>query len=175
MTETANGWTADEEDTLKDRYLTFRLGRETYGIGVSNVIEIIGIQAITEMPGLESYMKGIINLRGKIIPVMDVRIRFGKEQSDYTDRTCIIVINILDISIGLIVDSVSEVLSISEQEIVEPPKMNMAGQNFVSKIGKTDKDVLLLLDCDKLYSEDIALTLQENNIIRGNLTDAVVL
>jgi len=144
-----------EEDTQKGRFLTFSLGKETYGIEIKYVTEIIGIQAITEIPELPEYIKGIINLRGKIIPVMDVRLRFKKEPRAYNDRTCVIVIDIKDISIGLIVDSVSEVLSIPEQDIVEPPQMNRGFNNrYIKKIGKVGNDVKLLLDGEKLLTED---------------------
>lgn len=144
-----------EEDTQKGRFLTFLLGRETYGIEIKYVTEIIGIQAITDIPELPEYVKGIINLRGKIIPVMDVRLRFRKEAKEYNDRTCVIVIDINDISIGLIVDSVSEVLTIPEQSIVEPPKMNKGSNNrYIKNIGKVGSDVKLLLDCEKLLTED---------------------
>lgn len=143
-----------EEDTQKGRYLTFGLGKEAYGIEIEHVTEIIGIQAITELPELPEYIRGIINLRGKIIPVMDVRLRFKKDFREYNDRTCIIVIDISGISIGLIVDSVAEVLSIDEQDIVEPPKINNGQQNrYIKSIGKSGNDVKLLLDCDKLLTE----------------------
>lgn len=95
-----------EEDTLKGRYLIFTLDKETYGVEIKYVTEIIGIQTITEIPELPEYVKGIINLRGKIIPVMDVRLRFKKEPKEYNDRTCIIVLDIRDLTIGLIVDRV---------------------------------------------------------------------
>lgn len=144
-----------EEDTLKGRYLTFLIGSESYGIEVRYVTEIIGIQAITEIPELPEYVKGIVNLRGKIIPVMDVRLRFRKEPKDYNDRTCIIVIDIRDISIGLIVDTVSEVITIPDQDIVEPPKMNKGFSNrYIKNIGKVGNDVKLLLDCEKLLTDD---------------------
>ena len=144
-----------EEDTQKGRFLTFVLGKETYGIEIKYVTEIIGIQAITEIPELPEYVKGIINLRGKIIPVMDVRLRFKKEPREYNDRTCVIVIDINEISIGLIVDSVSEVLTIPEHGIVEPPKMNTGFNNrYIKNIGKGGNEVKLLLDCEKLLTED---------------------
>mgnify|MGYP001013015958 CR=1 FL=1 len=143
-----------EEDTQEGRYLTFSLGKESYGIEIRYVTEIIGIQPITEIPGLPDYVKGIINLRGKIIPVMDVRLRFKKEPKEYNDRTCVIVVDIRDMSIGLVVDSVSEVLTIPEQDIVEPPQMNQGYQNrYIKKIGKVGGDVKLLLDCDRLLTE----------------------
>ncbi|HOO27097.1 MAG TPA: chemotaxis protein CheW [Lachnospiraceae bacterium] len=144
-----------EEDTQKGRFLTFALEKETYGIEIRYVTEIIGIQAITELPELPDYIKGIINLRGKIIPVMDVRLRFKKIPRDYNDRTCIIVIEINEVSIGLIVDSVSEVLTINEQDIIEPPKLNNGQQNrYIKSIGKVGNEVKLLLDCNKLLTEN---------------------
>ncbi len=144
-----------EEDTQKGRYLTFSLGKESYGIEIQYVTEIIGIQTITEVPELPPYVKGIINLRGKIIPVIDVRLRFKKEPKDYNDRTCIIVIDIMELSIGLIVDNVSEVLNIPDQDIETPPQMNGVNSNlFIKNIGKVGNDVKLLLDCEKLLSDD---------------------
>lgn len=151
-----------EEDTQKGRYLTFALGNENYGIEIKYVTEIIGMQTITKVPELPEYIKGIVNLRGKIIPVMDVRLRFKKEEKDYNDRTCVIVVDINELSIGLIVDSVSEVLTIPEQDIVDPPQMNKNFNNrYIKKIGKIGTDVKLLLDCDRILAEDEFETLNE--------------
>lgn len=143
------------EDTQKGRFLTFLLGKESYGIEIKYVTEIIGIQEITEIPELPEYVKGIINLRGKIIPVMDVRLRFKKEAKEYNDRTCVIVVDIKDISVGLIVDNVAEVLTIPEQDIVEPPRKDRGFSNrYIKNIGKVGNEVKLLLDCEKLLTED---------------------
>lgn len=145
----------EEEDTQKDRYLTFAIGQENYGIEVRYITEIIGIQTITEVPELPAYVKGIINLRGKIIPVMDVRLRFKKDPREYTDRTCTIVVDIKDVSIGLIVDSVSEVITIPGQDIVEPPQINKGvGNRYIKKMGKVGSNVKMLLDCERLLSDD---------------------
>ncbi|MDF2523258.1 MAG: chemotaxis signal transduction protein [Clostridiales bacterium] len=143
-----------EEDTQKGKFLTFTLGNESYGIEISYVTEIIGIQPVTEVPELPEYIRGIINLRGKIIPVMDVRIRFKKPFREYNDRTCVIVIDIKDVSIGLIVDSVSEVLSIPESEIVAPPDVGKGGNKYIKGIGKVGSEVKLILDSDKLLNEE---------------------
>lgn len=152
-----------EEDTQKGRFLTFMLGQETFGIEIKYVTEIIGIQAITEIPELPGYIKGIINLRGKIIPVMDVRLRFKKEPIEYNDRTCVIVIDIKDLSVGLIVDSVAEVITIPDQDIVEPPQMNKGFNNrYIKNIGKVGNDVKLLLDCEKLLTEAELASLSES-------------
>lgn len=142
-----------EEDAQKDKFLTFSLGSEYYGIEIKQVTEIIGIQAITVVPELPDYIKGIVNLRGKIIPVMDVRLRFKKPFREYNDRTCIIVVDIQDISIGLIVDSVSEVLSIPGEEIVPPPDVSKGANRYIKGIGKVGNEVKLLLDCDKLLND----------------------
>lgn len=143
------------EDTQKDRYLTFLIGNECYGIEIRYVTEIIGMQVITELPELPDYVKGIINLRGKIIPVIDIRLRFKKNAREYNDRTCVIVVEILELSIGLIVDSVADVLTIPEDDIVDPPNVNKAsGNRYINKIGKIGNAVKLLLDCDKLLSEN---------------------
>jgi purine-binding chemotaxis protein CheW len=151
-----------EEDTQKGRFLTFTLSSESYGIEIQYVTEIIGIQPVTEIPELPEYIKGIINLRGKIIPVMDVRLRFKKPYREYNDRTCIIVIDIKDISIGLIIDNVAEVLSIPDTEIVAPPEVSKGSNRYIKGIGKVNGEVKLLLDCDKLLNDDEADIL--NNI-----------
>lgn len=144
-----------EEDAQKGKFLTFNLGKEDYGIDIKNVTEIIRIQAITEIPDLPEYIKGIINLRGKIIPVMDVRLRFKKELLEYNERTCIIVIDIQGVSMGLIVDNVSEVLDIAEENIVPPPQITKDYRyHYIQGIGKAEGCVKLLLDCNRLLNDD---------------------
>lgn len=152
-----------EEDIQQGMFLTFYLDKECYGIEIQYVTEIVGIQTITEIPGLPDYVKGIINLRGKIIPLMDVRLRFKKEPREYNDRTCVIVVDIKGVSLGLIVDGVAEVLTIPEQDIVEPPQINKGFSNrYIKKIGKVDGDIKLLLDCEKLLTEDELEELSES-------------
>ena len=151
------------EDTQKGKFLTFSVGREAYGIEIKFVTEIIGIQDITEVPELPNYVKGIINLRGKIIPVIDVRLRFKKQPKEYNDRTCIVVIEIKDISIGLIVDNVAEVINIDDNNIVPPPDIKTGFHNrYVRGIGKVGNEVKLLLDCDKLLNEDEVEAINNN-------------
>jgi len=142
-----------DDDTLKGRFLTFLIGKETYGIEIRFVKEIVGIQSITEMPEMPDYMKGIINLRGIIIPVMDVRLRFSMNQKSYDDRTCVIVVDFVGILIGLIVDSVSDVINLDQANIVELPHNSIGLSNkYVKSIGKIESNVLLLLDCERLFS-----------------------
>lgn len=143
-----------EEDTQKGKFLTFSLGEEYYGIDIMYVTEIVGIQPITVVPEMPDFIKGIINLRGKIIPVMDVRIKFRKEEKEYNDRTCIIVIDVQELSIGIIVDAVSEVLNIDDENIVPPPNMNASGRKYIKSVGKSDKNVILILDCEKLLDDN---------------------
>lgn len=143
-----------QEDTQKGKYLTFSLGNEYYAIEIKYVTEIIGMQPISEVPELPEYVKGIINLRGKIIPVMDVRLRFKKPAVSYNDRTCVIVIDISQISIGLIVDLVSEVMTIPDTDIVPPPEVRHSGNKFIKGIGKVNDEVKLLLDCEKLINDN---------------------
>lgn len=150
-----------EEDTQKGKFLTFSLGKEFYGLEICYVTEIIGIQPITEVPELPQYVRGIINLRGKIIPVMDVRLRFKKPFREYNDRTCVVVVDIRDVSVGLIVDSVSEVLSIKDEDIVPPQELKAAQNRYIKGIGKVGTDIKLLLDCDRLLSDDEIDTLAE--------------
>ncbi|MDR1573573.1 MAG: chemotaxis protein CheW [Clostridiales Family XIII bacterium] len=144
-----------EEDTLQGRFLTFTLVNDVYGLPIEYVVEIIGIQSITIVPKVPAYIKGIINLRGKIIPVIDVRLKFGKEPAEYNDRTCVIVIEISDTSVGLIVDNVDEVLTIEDDNIAAPPANRMGFENrYIMGIGKIGGRVQLLLDCQKLLLGD---------------------
>lgn len=146
----------EQEDTLKGKYLIFSLGDEQYGMEIRHITEIIGIQPITEVPEMPGYIKGITNLRGKIIPVMDARLRFKKEVRAYDERTCIIVLDTQDVSIGLIVDSVAEVLSIADGDIAPPPDISKGGRKYIKGIGKAGGQVKLLLDCKQLLSDDEA-------------------
>jgi purine-binding chemotaxis protein CheW len=152
-----------EEDTQHGKYLTFALGRESFGLEISYVKEIVNMQPVTELPEVPAYVKGIINLRGKIIPVIDMSLKFGKELSAYTDRTCIIVVDIQDISVGLIVDNVAEVLTIDDGNIVPPPSVKTGAHNrYIKAIGKTGSDVKLLLDCEKLFDSGELEALSDN-------------
>lgn len=158
-----------DEDTQKDKYLTFTLGEELYGIDIRAVIEIIGIMPITKVPEVPAYVQGIINLRGKIIPVVDMRLRFGQEYRPYSDRTCVIIISVNDVLIGLIIDGVSEVLTIPENSIVPPPELKSVRNRYVKNIGKlSEEKVVLLLDWKKLFStEDEALLENMNEDSEG--------
>ncbi|MFZ5570560.1 MAG: chemotaxis protein CheW [Thermodesulfobacteriota bacterium] len=147
----------DDEDTQKNRYFTFQVGEEEYGIEIMHVIEVIGMQKITEVPDMPDFVKGVINLRGQVIPVMDVRTRFKMSPREYDDRTCIVVINIKDTAIGMVVDKVSDVIDIPEDQVDPPPKISRsAGSRFIKGMGKADEKVKILLDAGKLlYDEEL--------------------
>lgn len=162
MTEALEETTYQDEDTQKSKFLIFTMGDENYGLEIRYVIEIIGIQKVTEVPDMPEYIKGVINLRGKIIPVMDVRLRFGKEVRDYDDRTCVIVVEIDNITIGLIIDTVSEVVVIPDEMLLPPPNVGQGFHHkYIKGIGKIGDDVKLILDCDKLLNDDDIAMLTE--------------
>ncbi|MGE5371604.1 MAG: chemotaxis protein CheW [Solirubrobacterales bacterium] len=141
-----------------NKFLTFMLGEEYYGIPILKVKEIIGMMTITGVPRMPDFMKGVINLRGKIIPVMDLRIKFGMAEKDYHDRTCIIVTEMESKNgrnlTGVVVDSVSEVLDIGPESIEPPPNYTdwEVDQEFLTGMGKVKEKVVMLLDADKILT-----------------------
>lgn len=157
-----------DNDSQKDKYVTFKSGNEYFGIKIEYVNEIIVYQEITEIPETEEYIKGLINLRGKIIPVIDVRIRFKQETFEYNDRTCIIVLNVKELVVGLIVEKIAEVVEITEGNILPNPKIGKADRSqnkYVYGIGKVGDEVKLLLDPERLLNdEDTALIEQVNDM-----------
>lgn len=145
-----------EDEIQKEQYMTFKCSDEIYGISIKYVNEIIGLSQITKVPETQDYLIGLINLRGKIIPVIDVRIRFGKEPLEYNDRTCVIVIDVKSTVIGLIVDAIDEVAAFAENEITPPPSVSdlaMQAKKYVFGIGRVNGEVKLLLDQDKLIND----------------------
>jgi purine-binding chemotaxis protein CheW len=146
-----------QEDTQEGKYLTFSLGKEEYGIGIRHVTEIIGIQNVTDLPDMPVYVKGVINLRGKVIPVIDVRLRFGLEERPYDERTCIVVVTIRNTAVGLIVDSVSEVADIAANQIEPPPQIRKGqGSRYVEGLGHVGDTVKILLNIrDLLYDGEL--------------------
>ncbi len=145
---------------LEGKYLTFTLGKEDYGIGILKVREIIGVMEITAVPHTPEYIKGVINLRGRVIPVMDLRLKFGLESTQYTERTCIIVVEVQSktgpLQVGMVVDSVSEVLNVTGQEIEPPPALGIS-TNTANILGmaKVKGEVKILLDVNKVIGEGV--------------------
>lgn len=145
----------DDEDTQKDKYLTFFIGNEEYGMGIRHVIEVIGMQKITPVPEMPGYLKGVINLRGQVIPVTDVRMRFGLEEKIYTERTCIIVVNVRESFVGLVVDSVSDVLDIPEDRMEPVPRVNQRETNrYIEGMGRVGDDVKIIVDVQRLLFDE---------------------
>ena len=148
----------DDEDTLKDRFLTFRIGQEDFGIEICHVTEIVNIPHITEVPDMPDFVKGVINLRGQVIPVMDVRTRFRLPPQAYNERTCVIVVSMNETQVGLIVDTVSEVLDIPAENISPPPAIARGGKGrYIQGMGRLENNVKILLDVNKLlFDEELA-------------------
>ena len=148
------------------KYLTFTLADEEYGIGILKIKEIIGMMPVTSVPQTPEFVKGVINLRGKVIPVVDLRLRFGMEAIDYTERTCIIVVEIAGASstvmIGIVVDAVSEVLNIKGEEIEETPTFGTKlNTDYILGMAKMEGGVKILLDIDKVLSAEEVSVLEK--------------
>ncbi len=142
---------------LGGKYLTFKLFGETYGLDILKVQEIIGIMEITRLPRTPEYLRGIINLRGRVIPVLELRAKFELESVEDTKRTCIIVMRIQtrdkDLIMGILVDEVSEVLDIAHEDISETPEMGEGIRTeYLSGIGKVNKSVIMLLNIERVLT-----------------------
>jgi len=148
------------------KYLTFTLAEEEYGIGILKVKEIIGMMPITTVPRTPEFVKGVINLRGKVIPIIDLRLKFNMEPIPYSDRTCIIVVEIdsdkTTVLIGIVVDAVSEVLNIREDEIEDTPKFGTRlNTEYILGMAKIQKGVKILLNIDQVLSSEEITTLKK--------------
>ena len=155
MSEEINAVEEQEIEEGKKQFMTFLCCDEIYGISLEHVNEIIGLQQYTSVPETEDYIRGLINLRGKVSPIIDVRIRFGREPLEYNDRTSVIVIQVKGTVIGLIVDGIEGVADIREADIVPPPSVSdlkIQSRKYVYGIGRVGNDVKLLLDPEKLIA-----------------------
>lgn len=150
----------DTKGVKEGKFLTFALDGEEYGVEILKVKEIIGIMNITSVPRTPEYVKGVINLRGKVIPVIDLRLKFSMEKHEYDERTCIIVIDIADASgkrimMGIVVDSVSEVLNIRSEDVEDTPAFGARmNTGFILGMAKVKGDVKILLDIDKVMAAE---------------------
>lgn len=143
------------------KYLTFFLAGEEYGLEILKVSEIIGMQAITRVPRTPDFVRGVINLRGKVIPITDLRIKFGMDSSS-TEESCIIVVQMRDVQTGIVVDRVSEVVALAESEIADSPEFGAGVEtDLLLGIGKTGDRVKLLLDIDKVLAASEVTMLAE--------------
>lgn len=146
-----------------EKYLTFTLGEEEYGLEILKVREIIGMMKITRVPRMPGFVLGVINLRGKVIPVMDLRLKFGMQYKENTELTCIIVVELEDMLMGVVVDRVFEVANIDSGNIEETPSFGVdVDTEYITGIGKVGDRVIILLDVDRVLSADEILKVAES-------------
>ena len=146
-------------NTHSGKYLTFKLCSEMYGVEILKVREIIGYMPVTEMPQMSNYIKGVINLRGKVVPIMDLRLKFGMSEAEITEETCIIVIESVVAGskkqLGIVVDSVSEVISLSEDVIEPAPELGgVVDLTLIMGVAKLEKSIVILLAVDKAFFDE---------------------
>lgn len=142
-------------DDLVGRYLSFNIGESLYGIELQYIIEIVSLEQITVVPSLPRYILGIMNLRGKVVPVIDIRLKLNQEQRPFDEKTCIVITQINEMQVGLIVDSVAEVLSSAQAEQMVPPDMPASGDNYIHSIMHIDSKVVLCLDCERFFASEL--------------------
>ncbi len=148
--------------SYEGKFLTFVLGNEEYGIEILKVREIIGIMEITPVPQTPDYVKGVINLRGKVIPVIDQRIKFSMPEVQQTQETCVIVVEVKESLIGILVDSVSEVIDIGSEEIEASPQFGGdIDTQFILGLGKTKGKLIILLDIERVLSGEVIKMVKE--------------
>ncbi|MEF9982998.1 MAG: chemotaxis protein CheW [Oscillospiraceae bacterium] len=146
-------------ENLQGKILTFNIGEQRYGIEILYTIEIIGLQHITVVPGVPAETKGILNSRGKVIPVIDVSAKFGKVPKPYDDRTSIIIIQVSDLTIGLIVESIEEVITITEEHLSSVPDFKQINSNkYVKYLANVNNQINIVLDCEQLFDDHINKT-----------------
>lgn len=146
-------------ENREGKYLTFHLGREEYGIGILTVKEIIGLMPFTPIPRTPEFIKGVINLRGKVIPVVDLRLKFGMDSEPYTERTCIVVVQIAtgqgQTPMGMVVDAVNEVANVKAEEVEPTPSFGVSlDTRYILGMAKSGEQVRILLDIDRVLGED---------------------
>lgn len=145
----------NEKESALTKVLTFKIGEQVYGVEIPNIVEIIGVPHITSVPGVPYYIKGIINVRSKVMPIISTRIRFGREEIPYDDRTSTIIIVIDDVQVGIIVDSVLDVLDVHKKNIAQSPNQNGVNDNkFIKYLLEMPDGVKLILDVNKLVYEN---------------------
>ncbi len=144
-----------EADSACEKYLTFLIDKQYYAYHINNVREIIEMQEIIPVPEFPDYAKGLINLRGTLIPIIDVRLRFCKNEIEYNERTCIIIISLKNIEVGFIVDTVDEVMDIEKENISPVPKIADVGtRKFIEGVGKTPEKIVMILNAHKMLNDE---------------------
>ncbi len=143
------------EDDINGRYLIFSIDNLLYSVKLSYVIEIIQIQNMTKIPCVAPYIRGAVNLRGKVIPVVDVRVKFGLEQKEIDSRTCVVILEIDNINVGIVVDAVCEVATVKSTQLSSPPKNLEFCKRYLSSVFEINKDLVLNLDFMKFFNDDL--------------------
>lgn len=161
---------AGRGDSRAGKYLTFFLGGEEYGLEILKVREIIGMMDITAVPRTPDFVKGVINLRGKVIPVIDLRLKFGMPAAEQTDETCIIVVDVGEMEMGIIVDKVSEVMDIGADDIEDAPSFGIdVDTEFILGMGKAESKVTILLNISRVLSAaETAVTVETVEALEGD-------
>jgi len=149
----------EDKKTLSEQYLTFNLQKELYGLDIDSVREVLEVTQITKVPQTQEYMRGVINVRGHAVPVVDLRLKFGLEQGEMTVDTCIIIVEVRidgeSIILGLLVDGVEEVLELGQDNIEPPPRFGTRiNSRFMKGIGKLEEKFIIILDIQEVFSED---------------------
>lgn len=144
-------------EDLNGRYLLFYIDDVLYGVSLALVLEIIQIQTITHLPGVAPHIKGIVNLRGRVVPVIDVRLKLNLPERPYDDKTCIVVLDIHGMHIGLIVDSVSEVVTVSNEQLSAPPSTGDMSTRFLASVSELGNKVALNIDFESFFQNDIGI------------------
>jgi len=163
MNESAQAKTMDKQQVYNDlndavdtnQYVTFLIGGEVYGVEVLRVQEIIGMTKVTQVPNSMHFMKGVINLRGTVVPVVDMRLRFTMDEKDYDNFTVILIVEVKGTMIGMIVDSVSDVVNIPVKDIQDTPHFSASIRtDYIKGIGRIEEDLVIVLDVDKILSHE---------------------
>lgn len=157
MTETDIQTKQTQSNGLDNKYLIFLIDDTMYSFPLASALEILTMQPITKLPMVSSDIKGIINLRGKVIPVLDVRQKLGLPEKEYDSKTSIIVLDIHGMHIGLIVDIVSDVMLVKSENIIPPPKKTAESRNYISSVTHIDDKIVLNLDCDLFFNEELKM------------------
>ena len=152
-----------------EKYLTFIVEDEIYGLEILKVREIVAMMHISKVPLVPDYVKGVINLRGKVIPVIDIRLKFNMKDIEYDEHTTIIIVDVEDISVGFIVDQTSEVVKIDKSNLMPPPKFGTGiDTSFLKSMAKTEKNIIMIVDLEKLFSSEEIVSLATHHQTSNN-------
>jgi purine-binding chemotaxis protein CheW len=151
--------------TGSNSYLSFKLGEELFAIHVSGITNIIEVPKITKVPQVPDFMKGVINLRGKVLPLIDTKLKFGLTATEFTSNTCILVIDIVQgndiVSLGILVDNVQEVFELEENELIETPSIGLKNSKYISNMARRNNEFIMILDVDLIFSTDDLVELNQ--------------